>query len=204
MVVQALAQPPDYNLTDSLREAFAQPPQFTGNLDTRNAFITGRPVRSYGLKGGLTYGKRVEMGIGYHWLRHGDTYAFQYDDGSEELRELRMAYVAAYFEYRFIARKHWEVTLPFVFGIGRSREFTVGDRARDSFNGAGIVVYEPAVVAEYHFLRYFAVGAGVGVRLMVKGNQNIDQQFTSPIWELRFRVKLGKIWGDFAEEPSTD
>lgn len=186
----------NHNIADSLRDAFSETPRLTGNVDTRNAFVTGRPVRTYGMKVGAIFGNRVQMGIGYHWLRHGDTYAFRLPDGSEQLRELRMNYVAGYFEYSFIAQRNWEVTMPFVLGVGRSREFISGDQPRDSFNGDGIVLYEPGIVAEYHFLRYFAAGGGVGMRLMLKRNRYIEQQFTSPIWELRFRVKLGRIWED--------
>lgn len=192
----AFGQRVNHSIADSLREAFSEKPRLTGNLDTRNAFVTGRPVRTFGLKAGVAFGNRVEMGIGYHWLRHGDTYAFELPDGVEELRELRMNYVAGYFEYSFIAKKNWEVTMPFVLGVGSSREFISGERARDSFNRSSIVLYEPGIVVEYHFLRYFAVGGGVGMRLMLKRNRLIDQQFTSPIWELRFRVKLGRIWDD--------
>lgn len=195
-LADASGQRANHSIADSLREAFREPPRLTGNLDTRNAFVTGRPVRTYGVKAGAAFGKRVEVGLGYHWLKHGDTYAFRFPDGSEQLRELRMNYIAAYIEYSFIAQRNWEVTIPFVLGVGRSREFISGERARDSFNAAAIVLYEPGIVAEYHFLRYFAAGAGVGMRLMLKGNQNIEQQFTSPIWELRFRVKLGRIWED--------
>lgn len=185
-----------HNIADSLREAFKNPPSAVARLETRNAFVTGRPVRTYGIKGGVSFGKRVAVGVGYHWLRHGDSYLFRLPGGMEEVRELRMQYLAGFFEYSFIASRNWEVTIPFVFGVGSSREFIQEEGPRASFNRAPIVLYEPGIVAEYHFLRYFAAGAGVGMRLMLRRNPNIDQQFTAPIWELRFRVKLGRIWDD--------
>lgn len=191
------AQEAGLRLSDSLKWAFEQEPRVIGRLSTRNAFITGRPVRTYELKGGLNFGNRVSVGIGYHWLKHGDTYAFTREDGTQDLREIRMHYIAGFFEYAFIVRKNWEITLPFVIGIGNSREFILREVGRsDALNRAGVVLYEPGIVAEYHFLKYFAVGGGLGLRLMLKNNRRIDQQFTAPIWEMRFRIKLGEIWRD--------
>jgi hypothetical protein len=196
LTIEGWSQAKEYHLADSIRESLAHEPRWVVKLETRNAFVTGRPVRTYGVKGGLAFGRRISFGLGYHWLRHGDTYAYRLPGGMEELRELRMAYVAAFMEYSFIARQRWEVTLPFVLGVGASREFRADEGPRQSFNRSAVVLYEPGIVAEYHFLRYFAAGAGVGVRLMLKGNQNIDQQFTAPLWELRFRVKLGTLLKD--------
>lgn len=183
-------------IADSLRDAMAQKPSFNVRLNTRNAFVTGRPVRTYGVKAGYSFGQRITFGIGYHWLKHGDTYQYRFENGVFEERELRLAYAGLFFEYTVQARKHWQVTFPFVLGFGRSYEFATSEGRKSAFNHAGVVLYEPGVIAEYHFLRYFAVGAGVGIRLMLKNNQNIDQQFTAPLWEMRFRFKLGKVRRD--------
>lgn len=191
-----LCQPARSAIADSIKEAMATKPSFNVRLNTRNAFVTGRPVRTYGIKAGYSYGQRITFGVGYHWLKHGDTYQYRYENGVFEERELRLAYVGLFFEYTFQARKHWQVTFPFVLGVGRSYEFTSSEGRKAAFNHAGVVLYEPGVIAEYHFLRYFAVGAGVGMRLMLKNNQNIDQQFTAPLWEMRFRFKLGQVRRD--------
>jgi hypothetical protein len=192
----ALSQPARPAIADSIKEALATKPSFNVRLNTRNAFVTGRPVRTYGIKAGYSYGQRITFGIGYHWLKHGDTYQYRYDNGVFEERELRLSYAGVFFEYTFQARKHWQITFPFVFGLGRSYEFATAGGRKSAFNHAGVVLYEPGVIAEYHFLRYFAVGAGVGMRLMLKNNQNIDQQFTAPLWEMRFRFKLGQVRRD--------
>lgn len=190
------AQPSRPAIGDSIKAALAQEPTLSLRLNTRNAFVTGRPVRTYGIKAGLSYGQRITFGIGYHWLKHGDTYQYRFDNGIFEERELRLAYAGLFFEYTVQARKHWQVTFPFVLGFGRSYEFPTTEGRKGRFNHAGVVLYEPGIIAEYHFLRYFAAGAGVGMRLMLKNNQNIDQQFTAPIWEMRFRIKFSQIRKD--------
>ena len=119
----ALSQPARPAIADSIKEALATKPSFNVRLNTRNAFVTGRPVRTYGIKAGYSYGQRITFGIGYHWLKHGDTYQYRFENGVFEERELRLSYVGLFFEYTFQARKHWQVTFPLVFGVGRSYEF---------------------------------------------------------------------------------
>lgn len=198
-LVQAQDQLP--SLTDSMRIAFSQPPRFFAKASTRNAFITGRPVRTYGLKVGTAFGDRVSIGLAYHWMGHGETYLFN-NQGIEEVRELRLAYVAAFFEYSFVYQKHWELTLPVSLGVGRSSVLLPpsGDQQQGNrVNASAIILYEPGMILEYRFLKYFGAGAGMGLRIMLKNNREIKEQFTAPIWELRFRIRLGEMYRDLIE-----
>lgn len=182
-------------LTDSIRNAFDQEPRLIVRLNTHNAFVTGRPIRTYGAKIGATFGERVAVGVGYNWMRHGES-VIRAVDGTDELRELRMDYLSVFFEYSFLYRKNWQIIIPVSFGFGRSRELRILDEGNTYTNRGGVVLYEPSMIAEYHFLRYFGVGAGIGYRLMLANNRSIPEQFTAPTWQLRFRVKLGQLRRD--------
>lgn len=183
------------SLTDSIRIAFSQEPRLIARFSTHNAFVTGRPIRTYGAKIGVSYSDRIVVGIGYNWLRHGESVIREVAQ-TEEVRELRMDYLNAYFEYSFVYRKHWQIIIPVSFGIGRNREFLAGTDTREFVNSGTVLLYEPAMIAEYHFLRYFGIGAGVGYRLMLLSNRAIPEQFTAPTWQLRFRIMLGDIRQD--------
>lgn len=192
------------SLSDSLQKALAQEPVFFGKVSTRNSFVTGVPVRTFGIKGGVNFDDRLSFGMGFHWLERGKNYNFNLESGQQEERELRLSYASAFCEYSFIHRKHWQVTIPVSFGVGRSWELRnplpelEGFKKTDALNHSTVVLYEPGMIAEYLFLKYFGIGGGVGFRLMLKRNKLIDQQFTAPIWELRFRVRFGELWKDRA------
>jgi hypothetical protein len=55
---------------------------------------------------------------------------------------------------------------------------------------------------EYKILNLVGVGAGLGYRIMLKNNSEIDHSFTSPIYVIRFRLifdeiyKQAKTWYD--------
>jgi hypothetical protein len=44
------------------------------------------------------------------------------------------------------------------------------------------------MIVEYQVLGLFGFGGGIGYRLMLKGNRELEQQFTSPMYVIRFRV----------------
>lgn len=194
----SLGQQP--NLTDSLRFAFDQKPSFTANFNTRNTIVTGRPIRTRSVKAGVSFGRRVGVGIGYNWLEHDNVKIYQSDEGLEERRELRMAYGIVYFEYSFLRKQRWEITLPVQLGVGASRERLLSDQDPVQINKGGIFLYEPSMIAQYNFLKYFGIGGGVGLRIMLVNNTKIEEQFTAPVYQLHLKIRFGDIWNDITAE----
>lgn len=179
VAVNGIAQPAA--LGDSLRFAFSQEPKLMGRLEARTSFITGNPVQVRGLQVGVNFGNRVAVGIGYHWLQPED-----------EQERLLFRYVAPFFEYSFLHKKRWLVSIPLRIGIGGSSEETESGK----IDRGGVFLYEPAMTIEYQFLKYFGIGVGAGYRLMLVNNKAIDQKFNSPVYLFKFKVQLGKIYAD--------
>ena len=47
---------------------------------------------------------------------------------------------------------------------------------------------------EYKFLRYFGLGGGVGFRLAIKTDQQINESFSAPEYILRVKIYFGDIY----------
>ena len=159
-----------------------------GRLEARTSFITGQPVQIRGLQAGANFGNRVILGVGYHWLQSRLT---SVNDEGEQQR-LLFRFAAPFFEYSFLYKKRWVVSIPLRIGIGGSSvESEVGNVDR-----GGVFLYEPAMSIEYQFLKYFGIGVGAGYRLMLVNNKAIDQNFNSPVYLFKFRVQFGKLYSD--------
>jgi len=184
------AQPP--SLSDSIIWALDQPATWQVKLQTQNTFITGKPIRTFGLKLGRNHSDRVAYGGGLHLMARGIESEVQQDSGQIGLADVRMVYGSAYFEYAFHHDEDWRIILPVQLGAGLS---WLQDDGFNSQRGL-VVLYEPSMAIEYGFLDYFAIGGQIGLRLMLINNKDIDKQFTAPTWGLRFRVKLGKLRRD--------
>ncbi|MFM1932827.1 MAG: hypothetical protein RL226_2130 [Bacteroidota bacterium] len=197
--VGALCQ--EIGITDSIRKAFDKKPVFSARLNTRNSFISGLPIATRGVKVGFNYGEQVSVGVGYHWITPNIDRVEVDEPGRQLWSELRMWYVSAYMEYSFIYHGNLQVIIPVQIGAGMSRARYHDNGTYQRFDDEGLVVlYEPGMVAEYSFLRYFAAGGGVGIRLMLINNRSLGEQFTAPIWEVRFKVKFGQLYNDLLKK----
>ena len=182
------------NLSDSLRQVFRQHMTPSFKFDTRNSFITGSTAKVYGLKAGVSFGKRLSIGLGYNFigtkLRENTTL----DDIEIRDAEIRMNYVAPYVEYGFFQRGPWEIGTNIQLGVGSSfHRYTENGNDRIIHRGR-VVLYEPVMSCEYKIFKLIGVGAGFGYRIMLKNNRAIEQQFTSPVYALRVRLIFDELY----------
>ena len=67
--------------------------------------------------------------------------------------------------------------------------YRVGDE-RKFLSRKFVCSYEPAIAFEYRFLDYFGAGMGVGYRLMIATNKELDEQFTSPVYIFKLKISF--------------
>lgn len=178
------------HLTDTLRQAFKADPKLTGRLDGRISVLDHRGARFQGIKLGLSYDRKVDVGISYNWLAS-KNYRATSDSTSGRIR---FRYIAPYIQYRYIYKHRWRISLPVQIGIGRS--FLQADKQK-VFKGPALL-YEAAMHVDYLFLRYFNVGLGVGYRLMLVNNPHIKGGFTAPTVSFHFGIDASRLWTDFS------
>ena len=58
------------------------------------------------------------------------------------------------------------------------------------------MTYEPAITFQYRLLKYFGAGFGIGYRLMVVPNQQLNEKFTSPVYIFKTRIYFQDILRD--------
>jgi hypothetical protein len=192
------------NLSDSLSNAFQLKPTLTAKLDTRNSFITGNSAQVRGVKVGLSFGDRLQVGLGYNWLSTDFNQLVPTPDGTAEGR-ISFWYIAPYIDYVFYRKGNWMADIPVQLGFGRSAvNYTWQGNSKQQDKG-GFILYEPTMVIEYQVLGLIGIGGGLGYRLMLVNNRELDQQFTSPVYQIRFRVifsGLKQWWNDQQPEAS--
>ena len=184
---------------DSIKVQFTHKPSLDVRLESRNSFITSSFAKISAVKVGLDYNRRVQVGLSSNWLFSDITRPTTIDvEGIPTSTNVRLQYqyVAPYFEYTFYRKSGWEFNIPVMIGIGRSHYFTDIGGQRYKTDASWVVSYEPFMVGQYHLLRYFAVGLGVGYRLILVGHAGLNESFNSPVYILKGRVILGQIWTD--------
>ena len=174
-----------------IKEAMRAKPRFIAYLDSRGAFISRNGVRVIGVKAGVQFGEKLSFGIGYNQL-YSDYNNIVIHEGIEKEVELRFWYISPFVEYTFYRDRRWELMIPVQFGFGESFYETKLD-SRD-IRYSFVVSYEPAIAFQYRFLKYFGAGFGLGYRLMLVPNPELDETFTSAVYMLKFKVYFDDLF----------
>jgi len=170
---------------EEIKTALKSEPRFIAYLDSRGAFISTNGVRVFGVKAGLQYAEKLTFGIGYNQLSS-QYVNYLSENGAEKRVELRYWYVSPFIEYTFYRDKQWELMIPVQLGVGES--YYEASESGDISNFSWVVSYEPAIAFQYRFLDVFGAGFGVGYRLMLYPNRELEERFTSPVYMLKFKV----------------
>jgi len=190
------------NLSDSLYQVLQGSTTFVLKLDTRNSFVTGRSAQIWGVKTGVSFQKRLNLGVYFSWLRSRIEVP-RTNDSEAPLDRLKFFSFGVFAEYSFYRKGPWEATIPVQLGLGKTY---LSDPARNRYMEGSVMVYEPAMIVEYKILKLIAVGGGIGYRLMLIENNELGKRFTSPFYMVRLRllpeewVRLGKKWRDDPED----
>lgn len=168
--------------TDSISVDLKQKPKFTVKLDARNSFIRNSYARVVGYKAELVFNNRTKFGLSYNRA------SITLEETSKPL-SLTVGYFAPYFEYVFYQKKNWELSIPVMIGFGRSVAIL-----NESIIRKPLVLYEPYMTAEYTFLKYFIVGAGVGYRLGIVNPSNYLTNFSAPIYIIKLEFDFALLY----------
>ena len=181
-------------LFDSISNSFKYKPKFFIKLDARKSFITNVYAPMGGVKIGLSFNNTTRIGIGYTWMKN-----YPLSKGSDV--KLQFSYVAPFIEYCFYKTKKWTGEIPVQLGYGEIRYRDT--KLKNTITKTGVFVYEPAMTLDYRFLKYFSLGAGAGLRLVFKLNQNMLDKFSSPIYIFRFKIYFGDIYKEHLKKQSS-
>jgi hypothetical protein len=189
-------------LLDSIAKHFEVKPKFSVRLDSRNSFISSQNAKIIGLKIGWEYNNAVKIGIGYNRLNSKISYTKYYFNDEinryDTLQSfLKFEYLSPFFEYVFFKNNKWEHAIPVQIGIGNSRYEYVDAKGIIHYeNFRPVILYEPLMTTQYKIFPWIGVGTGVGYRLILVGNKQINKNLNSPIYTLRLMVFLGDLYKD--------
>lgn len=178
-----------------IKEALQEKPTFEFRLDSRTSFINQTGVRIFGVKIGLQYDNKLSFGLGYNFLISSIKKNISLP-ATEIEAKLKFRNLSPYLEYVFYRDEKWELSIPVQFGFGNSFYENKSESGASKLSNQFVISYEPAITFQYRFLTYFGAGMGVGYRLMIIPNREVDEQFTSPVYLFKFKIYFQDLWKD--------
>lgn len=198
--LKGVAQP----TLDTIQWCLKQKPQVFGKLDTRNSFFYNSRVKIFGIKAGLSFGKRLHLGIGYNQIypfakvtRNFDKQIYYTNESNitdSVTAKLQLFYFSAHVEYIFYQTKHWQLSIPLQIGVGQTGyKYELMGR-KQNIERHGCLIYEPAVSVEYRFVKWIGIGADVGFRFVLTGSKTLNQKFNSPVYAFKLLIYYNEIY----------
>jgi hypothetical protein len=186
----------DAQILDTLRESFKSKPTFFLQFDKYNSIVTGSRANATGIKTGLDFNKKIRLGIGYFFLTPDVVEKRVLDRGDTVRAQLKSNYFTIGAEYVLLNKNPWQVSVPAHLGFGKSffiyPDAISGKDERIASNS--IILFEPAITGHYKVIKWVGVGFGVGYRIMLKNNPEVQDNFNSPLYVLRLKIFFDEIY----------
>lgn len=180
---------------EELKTAITKKPKLEVRMDSRHSFINQTGVKTVGFKVGIQFNEKLSFGMGYNqlWSPLSRTIA---DQGVEKKVKLAYYNISPYVEYVFFRDDKWELSIPVQFGFGSSYYKKSGNQGSGQLRKEFVMSYEPAITFQYRFLKYFGAGFGIGYRLMIIPNQQLEEKFTSPVFIFKTGIYFQDVFRD--------
>jgi hypothetical protein len=162
-------------------------------FETQNSFAATEYVFFWGLKLGIDLDRRVKFGFGYTWLQSryfSDRFDPDKYPSTNRMAQPRFRYYSAYMEYDFYKEGRWEFSAPVEMGFGYSfyRNDDVSKMGR-GFNWMTIF----GLNTTYMFSKWVGFGVGVGYRIVLLRNKQMDDQFSAPYYQVKLKIGFSEI-----------
>ncbi|MCA6361779.1 MAG: hypothetical protein IM638_01960 [Bacteroidetes bacterium] len=172
---------------DTLRNCINRKVAFTAMFDTRKSFINSQNARIWGFKFGADFGNRLTIGGG--WNTHTPSISkpvFVTDSlGQPDTVQsfLKLDYISYFIRYVFYKSKRWKFSvIPFQLGFGNSRYEYSYQSGPQVVGQRRVIIYETGISGSFKIFRWFGVGADLGLRVMLRNNKALSENFNSPIY----------------------
>ncbi len=178
-------------------------PAFRFQGDSRKTFVDRKSADIYGIRGGLLFKNKYELGIGIYSSNLfgilGNDVSKDYQDNNSDPvitipSEIGFHYLSVYGEYTVLENARWKLTANSQIGIGRVDinfvETTLGkDRIREAKS-----LVEHSFKADVLTFRWLRLMGGLGYRYLINGEDQIKKAFNAPIYIIGFSIDFKKLF----------
>lgn len=174
---------------------------FRLQFDSRRTFVDREAVGIFGIRSGLQYKNKFELGVGFYGSRIfeflGKEVEKDYKDKSFDPPEpipskVRFDYASVYGEYTVLNNSKWRLTANSQFGIGRVNIFLTDGSERRIREGKTLL--EHSFKARHHTRPWLDLIGGLGYRYLLVGERQIKDAFNAPIYIISADIDFKRLF----------
>lgn len=170
-------------------------------IDSYYSFIGNKSADVWGLKGGVKIDEMWRLGAGYNLLSSDiieqkvlPSEELAYAKNDTVKAQLFFRYFPVMAEYIHYNKGNWQISTPIQIGYGQSyfQYFDKNDNKRRIFK-KGVVASQLGVNAQYKIVKWVGLTAGLGYRIMIINNKEIEAKMNSPIFAIGIKIYLSEV-----------
>ena len=176
---------------DSIYDVIKQKRSFNINLELRFSFINNQLTTVNGLRGGISFNRKLRIGGGISWL-NSDLFI------DNEKQYLKFVYLCLYSDIVFYKTKRWQLSVPIQIGMGSSwfqkeTQFSFSNKDSKYF----LLLYEPGITTQFKVFKWLGFGTDVAYRFTLKNEKNIGENLNSPTYSFKILTWIDQLYYDF-------
>ena len=193
---------PVVSFADSTDVSIWKRPKLFLQLERFNTLVDGKGANLGGIRGGLEFGKKYRIGIGYYNL-NSDIIEYIHltpeeavDAPADSVKgKLFMGCVPLCLEYIFYNKGKWQFSIPLHIGVGNTYfEYFNKYNETKSVRDHSIILADIIIAGQYKIVKWVGIGAGIGYSKIVVVNPSVERNLSSPMYSIGLKIFLGEIY----------
>lgn len=183
---------------DTFKVFLKSRPSISARLESRYSFMNNSPTKVSGVRLGLSFKRKLRVGIGYSWLDTDVSDNLLITDAYGNLRftkkHLKFGYVCYYADFVFHKTKRWQLSVPIQVGTGMYwTQYNDGLNTIKSKKRL-LLFYEPGITVQFKITRWCGLGLDVCARLALRNTKYVGEKLNSFILAPKFLIWFDQIF----------
>jgi hypothetical protein len=168
---------------DTFKVFLKSKPSIDARLESRYSFINNSATKVSGVRLGLSFRRKLRVGIGYSWLSTDviDKKLITDVYGNKRFTDqyFKFGYFCYYADFVFHKTKRWQLSVPVQVGTGMYwTQYDDGARSIKSKKRL-LLFYEPGITAQFKITRWLGLGVDVCARLALRNTNIVGNKLNS-------------------------
>lgn len=187
---------------DTFKVFLRSRPSIDARLESRYSFLNNNATKVSGVRLGLSFRRKLRVGIGYSWLdaNVSDKKIITDDYGKHITTDefLKFGYVCYYADFVFHKTKRWQLSVPIQVGTGLYwTQYHDGEKiikTKQRF----LLFYEPGITVQFKITKWCGLGMDVCARLALKNTKYVGEKLNSFVLAPKLLIWFDQIFYSIA------
>lgn len=183
---------------DTFKVFLKSRPSIDARLESRYSFLNNNATKVSGVRLGLSFKRKLRVGIGYSWLdaNVSDKKIITDDNGKLFTTDefLKFGYVCYYADFVFHKTKRWQLSVPIQVGTGlywtQYHDGTKTIKTKQRF----LLFYEPGITVQFKATRWCGLGLDVCARLAMRNTKYVGEKLNSFVLAPKLLIWFDQIF----------